>query len=101
MFRCITILKWSEHCDGRWEKYLVKSFLVTTSIQETWPQDKKSIIFLGKWCFSYSGKEKLNNVDTKYTKYHWDDRNKLFNDYQYLSHLYEDLLISLSQKWRI
>ena len=77
---------------------MVKIFLVTTSIKETWPQDKKSIIFLGSWCFSYLGKEKLNSLEINCTKYHWDDRDKLFNDYQYLNHLYENLLIDLSKK---
>ena len=30
--------------------------------------------------------------------YHWDDRHKLYNDYQYLNSIYENTLIALQRQ---
>ena len=55
------------------------------------------ILFLGEWCKTYSYK-KNPKVKSKTLNYHWDDRNKLENDFLYLEELYKKVLISLSNK---
>ena len=77
------------------EELLGKNYLVTTPIQDTWPTSGK-IIFLGEWCKIYSKSIDWNNLDHKVLPYHWDDRNKLSNDFDYLNKLYESVLVSLS-----
>ena len=89
-------------------------FLVTTSLEKTWPDKNKKILFLGEWCRIYSRKNIWENMDANIVPYHWDDRKKLYNDYQYLVNLFEKLLkelvvelnnihgVSYSQRyWRI
>ena len=66
-------------------------FLVATADERTWKKNEK-ILFLGEWCKLYSRKEEWDKLDYKVLPYHWDDRNKLYNDYQYLNSLYEDTL---------
>ena len=39
-------------------------------------------IFLGEWCNEYNNKE--NNSLQNIIPYHWDDRKKLYKDYNYL-----------------
>ena len=78
------------------EELAGKNYLVTTPIQETWPTNGK-IIFLGEWCKIYSRRDDWNHINYKVLPYHWDDRKKLFNDYEYLTNLYESILVSLSQ----
>ena len=55
------------------------------------------ILFLGEWCKTYSYK-KNPKVKSKTLNYHWDDRNKLENDFLYLEDLYKKVLVSLSKK---
>jgi len=76
-----------------------KYCLVTTAEERTWPKDKKqSVLFLGEWCRRYSRKEVWQQLNAEVVPYHWDDREKLFKDYQYLQELYEKLLVELSDK---
>ena len=51
--------------------------------------------FLGKWCekFNY---QKNNFINAKTIPYHWDDREKLFEDYNNLKKVYEEFLDLLS-----
>ena len=69
-------------------------FLVTTADESTWLENEK-ILFLGEWCRLYARKEKMVHWESKVLKYHWDDRNVFFNDYQYLKKLHERLLEDL------
>ncbi len=69
--------------------------LVTTALEETWPKDEP-ILFLGEWCRRYSRKDSWLNYTAEVLPYHWDDRSKLYTDYQYLQDLYEKLLTELS-----
>ncbi len=71
-------------------------FLVTTPLKETWPTDNSKILFLGEWCLLYYEKKSLSSVNGHVLDYHWDDRNKLYNDYKYIQKIYEQLLILLS-----
>ena len=70
-------------------------FLVTTALQETWPEDNKSALFLGEWCRLYSKKSRWINMDGEVVPYHWDDRKKLYEDYKYLLKLFENVLEAL------
>jgi putative transferase (TIGR04331 family) len=71
---------------------LVPKVLITTAIEETWPLNKDPVIFLGEWCLRYDRKETWRNIDYKVADYHWDDREKLYTDYQYINELHELLL---------
>jgi putative transferase (TIGR04331 family) len=68
-----------------------RKVLVTTAIENEFCclEDK---VYLGKWCLpgvidGYSNK----NI----VAYHWDDRDKLFHDYQYVGKLKKDLIYEL------
>lgn len=69
--------------------------LITTAIEKTWNSDE-NIIFLGEWCLSYNRQDVWKNLNYEIIPYHWDDRNKLKDDYAYLKSLYELLLVELS-----
>lgn len=78
---------------------MVGRHLVTTADERTWPKDtRQPILFLGEWCRRYSRKEVWQQLDANIAAYHWDDRKKLFNDYQYLQQLYKKILAELSEK---
>jgi len=78
---------------------LVNRFLVTTALEETWPKDPEiPVLFLGEWCRIYSRKERWSIMNAEVLPYHWDNREKLFNDYQYLSDLYEITLQALQKQ---
>jgi putative transferase (TIGR04331 family) len=73
-----------------------KKKLVTTALAETWPRGKdENVLFLGDWCLLYSNKKQWSKMDYELVSYHWDDRNKLYADYQYLNNYYERLIIGL------
>jgi len=74
-----------------------KYFLVTTALENTWSLNCKTI-FLGEWCKLYKKKSIWEGMEAETHKYHWNDREKYYSDYQYLNSLYEKKLLSLSQK---
>ena len=76
---------------------LVVRTLVTTADERTWPKNQP-ILFLGEWCKLYDRKAVWSDLNTIIAPYHWDDREKLYNDYLYLQEVYEDLLYKLSIK---
>ncbi len=76
---------------------MVKRFLVTTALEETW-RDDEPVLFLGEWCRLYSRKDRWSKMDAEVLPYHWDDRAKLYADYQYLREFYERLLVDLSSQ---
>jgi putative transferase (TIGR04331 family) len=74
-----------------------KRCLVTTSDQRTWPKDiTKTIVFLGEGCKLYSQKYKWKGLDSKVIPYHWDNREKLHQDFLYLDTVYEKALRQLA-----
>ena len=75
---------------------MAKRFLITTSDERTWKKDEK-ILFLGEWCKRLSREELWGQLDYKVLPYHWDDRNRMFSDYQYLKDVYEKHLKILSK----
>lgn len=73
--------------------------LVTTSIEDTWPKNATApILFLGEWCRLFSRKSYWENLDSTVLPYHWDDRDKLKRDYDYLDDTYEKLIPIISAK---
>ena len=76
----------------------MKRVLVTTALQKTWPSSNEPILFLGEWCLLYSEKEKWEKLNFKTAPYHWDDRKKIFKDYNFINKLYEELLSDLAKK---
>jgi putative transferase (TIGR04331 family) len=77
------------------EFWLVKRLLITTALEETWG-DGQPVLFLGEWCRRYSLKDHWSKMDAEVLPYHWNDRAKLYADYQYLREFYERLLRDLS-----
>lgn len=75
---------------------MVKRVLVTTSIESTWPNNRQPVLFLGEACKLYARRQIWQTLDEETVPYHWDDRNKFKNDYVYLQHFYEDILLELT-----
>lgn len=73
-------------------------FLVTTALEDTWPSHDHPVLFLGQWCLLHDQKDKWDKFDTVLAPYHWDDREKLRKDYDYLCSVYESFLNILSSK---
>lgn len=73
----------------------MKCFLVTTALEETW-RDDEPVLFLGEWCRLYSRKGAWSALNAELLPYHWDDRAKLYDDYQYLKDFHERLLQDLT-----
>ncbi len=74
---------------------MVKKLLVTTSIKKTWKSDLP-IYFLGEWCMLYKEKGCFDNIEFEVAEYHWNDRKKLLNDYNYINKFYEEILIEIT-----
>ncbi len=68
------------------------SLIITTSTYEKKFTSSRKKLFLGKWCFDSFFITKDKNV----LDYHWDDRSKLFNDFNELELLYEEYLLIVS-----
>jgi putative transferase (TIGR04331 family) len=77
---------------------LVSRILVTTPIKETWPENGEPILFLGDWCRLFERKPEWVNLDAIVAPYHWNDRNKLREDSQFLQEVYESALHALMIK---
>ena len=75
---------------------MVSRFLVTTALEETWPDNDTPVLFLGEWCRLYNRRSVWEKRDAVVAPYHWDDREKLHKDYLYLQPLYEELLNELA-----
>ena len=74
---------------------MVKRFLITTVLEETWRSDEP-VLFLGEWCRRYSRKNRWSRMNAAILPYHWDDRAKFQDDYRYLQNFYERLLRDLT-----
>ena len=73
----------------------MKKYLVITSLESSWPSKGKNILFLGEWCKRFDRKENWAELDSDTVEYHWDDREKVYSDYQYLKGLHEHMLIEM------
>ena len=77
----------------------MRKVLVTTALEETWPDTPETpVLFLGEWCRLYSRKERWQAMKAEVLPYHWDDRQKLYQDYLYISQFYEKCLQRLGVK---
>ena len=71
--------------------------LITTACQNTWPKSKDQLVlFLGEWCKIYSERGVWQQFNSEVVPYHWDDRSKLYSDYQVIQATYEKTLLSLT-----
>lgn len=74
----------------------MKRFLITTSDTRTWDKSRP-ILFLGEWCRLYMRRLDWESLDAEVVPYHWDDRDKYYEDYIYLQNLYEQALQNTSE----
>ncbi len=72
-------------------------FLVTTADQRFWKKDE-NILFLGEWCKIYNQRHVWSNLYHEVLPYHWDDRERLYQDYLHLDSVYERYLKLLSDR---
>jgi putative transferase (TIGR04331 family) len=70
--------------------------LATTAFQETWGKEEE-ILFLGEWCRTYHSRNIWENRNHQTVRNHWDDREKLRADENYLNDLHNMLIIELSR----
>ena len=68
---------------------------MTTDLEVTWPDNGK-IFFLGDWCCRNNRKHIWDKLDYSIPKFHWDNRQKLKNDYYQLQSLNRSLLCDLT-----
>lgn len=57
------------------------------------------VVFLGDWCHSESFYRKSQTLTTQ--EFHWNDRNKLKKDYDYLQDLHSRLLNSIARSFNL
>ncbi len=58
---------------------------------------KENLVFLGEWCLPYERSKKFKRKNFRIVPFHWDDRDKLLRDYEYLQRLHSQLLINLAE----
>jgi putative transferase (TIGR04331 family) len=74
---------------------MTNKLLVTTALEETWG-DAEEIIFLGEWCKTYGKRHVWGERSHETIPFHWDNRDKLKTDYDYLERLHHRLLKNLA-----
>ncbi len=72
-----------------------KEYLITTSIDIKKKTNHKKVI-LGEWCISFDDKDILNDKSYILINYHWDNREKLKNDYKLINKIFEIYLDALT-----
>jgi putative transferase (TIGR04331 family) len=70
--------------------------LVLTALESTWGE-QESILFLGEWCKLYERRHVWGSRNHEVSSFHWDDRDKLSCDYEYLKSLHHMLLKHLAE----
>jgi putative transferase (TIGR04331 family) len=76
--------------------------LVTTGLLETLPEDQsEQVLFLGEWCKLYKHKNIYESYTHTTLPYHWDDRQKLYEDTKYIDTIYERYLIQFQQQLNV
>jgi putative transferase (TIGR04331 family) len=73
-------------------------YLVTTALEETWPNTKDNVLFLGKWCKLYGRKTIWDKFNSITAPYHWDNRRKLEKDFRYIHSIQKILLSDLTNQ---
>lgn len=74
-------------------------FLVTTSDRRFWDfKDDEEVLFLGEWCKLDKDRRNWESLNYRVLPYHWDDREKLYQDYLIIEKIYERCLEDLSKE---
>jgi len=73
------------------------AFLVTTADQRFWKKDEK-IVFLGEWCKRFEDRDVWSKLDYETLPYHWEDRERLYQDVDYLEAVYEKYLTVMTEQ---
>ncbi len=72
-----------------------RKLLVTTALESTWGKTE-NILFLGEWCKLYERRHICAQRDHETVRFHWNDRDKLKRDYDYLQSLHHSFLECLA-----
>ena len=70
--------------------------LATTALESSWDSDC-DLIFLGEWCKKFSRADSWKHTKHSTIAYHWENREKLKLDHEYLESFYETTLEILSK----
>ena len=70
-----------------------EKLLITTSLKKSW-DEKKEMVFLGQWCQKFSNFKDLDKSKYEIFHYHWNDRKKLLEDYNYINKVYKKILLN-------
>jgi putative transferase (TIGR04331 family) len=65
-------------------------------MESTWPEVGTEVLFLGEWCKLYSKKDLWSKYHSNTLPFHWNAKNKLNQDYHYLTTVYEKFLEQLT-----
>ena len=88
------MLKADQLNKGSCELTNTKLSLVTTELQETWPDDGE-VLFLGEWCKLHRERESWSCLKSSTQPFRWDNRATLQKDYDYLQLFNQELLEDL------
>jgi putative transferase (TIGR04331 family) len=75
-------------------------FLAVTADQRFWKKDEK-IFFLGEWCRIFSQEQVWSKLSHEVFPYHWENRDKYYQDFLVLDDVYERCLEQLSESLNI
>jgi len=75
----------------------LKNILITTSLKETFPDEPTNLILLGDWCRLYKEKKFFENNIYSIIEYHYDDTQKILDDFEDFKIIYEKVLNELSE----
>ena len=68
---------------------------MTTALESSWPDAGTPVLLLGEWCRLHERQCHWSRYDSELVAYHWDDRQRLQIDFDYLQSLNESLLFQL------
>ena len=71
--------------------------LIKTPIDLSYAKTGSDVLLLGTWCLKKNEDFLAARNVSDIVPYHWDDRDKYYSDYVYLTGLYEKILLSYSQ----
>jgi putative transferase (TIGR04331 family) len=72
-----------------------RRLLVPTALEDTWGTNEH-LVFLGEWCKRYERRHAWTQRAHETVRFHWDDREKLRRDYEYLEGLHHRLRDALA-----
>ena len=75
---------------------MLNKFLVTSALDESIINDRFDYVLLGKWCILHDKENFWSTKKYKIKPYHWDNRDKLKLDHDFLKLLYDKILNQLT-----